>query len=130
MATMLNVDHSVPRAGATVTDLTPLIRSIAEMTKAIQAAAERPVGDIKVPFPEIHNEYNVPSPQIDVHVPVVENRVVIEPTPVHVNVSAPDINNDIRCDFPDLRRVVVAIYVLTGVLGGSALGIIAILLRH
>ncbi len=127
--TMLSVDHS-QRSGATVVDITPLIRSLTEMTKAIQASAERPVGEIRVPFPEIHNEYNVPTPQIDVHVPAVENRVVVEPTPVHVNVSAPDVNNDIRCEFPDLKKVVVSLYVLSGVIGGSALGIITILLRH
>ncbi len=130
MATMLSVDHSAPKAGATSINLRPILQSLQEMAKAIQLAAEKPAGEVRVPFPEIHNEYIVPSPHIDIHVPAVENKVVIEPTPVTVNVQTPDVTNHVRCDFPDLRKVVVSLYVLSGVISVSAVGIITILLTR
>lgn len=128
MATMKSIDYSKPVSESSM-DF-GVIQALKEMALAIQKSAERPLTELRMPFPEIHNEYNVPSPQIDVHVPVMENKVVVEPTPVHVNVHTPDVTNHVRCDFPDLKKVVLSIYILSGVLGASAMGIITILLRH
>ncbi len=131
MGTMKNVNHASMGGHISSASIDPdFIQALKEMTHAIQLAAERPLGEIRMPMPEFHNEIKVPSAHIDVHVPPVENRVIVEPTPVHVNVMAPDIKNDIRCDFPDLKRVVRSLYVLSGVIGASAMGIATILLWH
>ena len=121
--TMLSVDHSA-RSGATGQDLGPLITSLKEMAKAIQLAAERPLGEIRIPFPEIHNEQILPSPHIDVHVQPAETKVVVEPPRVDVTVQAP------TQVFPNLKNIATAIYVLSGVIGVSFVGMAAILLHR
>lgn len=134
-ATMKSVNYGTgaPSVFGQAADISGLVLELQKISQHVAKIAERPPADIRVPFPEIHNEFIVPTQKVDVYPSAVENVVTVNPTPIEVLVSAPHVDNHVRCDpvmTVDVKGVVTSLYVLSGVLLVSSLGIItAILLR-
>ena len=131
--TLKNLNHEkLGRSESSFQDLSALVASLQLVAKAFAKSVDRPIADLKVPFPEIHNNIEVVPTPIEIQSPKLENKVYVNPTPIEVNVAPAKV--DFKVDSPEinisLTPLVTAVYVLSGVIGVSFAGLIGSLLMR
>lgn len=131
-------DHVTVNAKSSPVEMGEVIVALKEITQVIKEAADKPPAELRVPLPEFHNNVEVKPTPIEFVMPPVENRIEVNPTPItnRIEVSptpiqatfrAPDVENNVRCDPVinfDTKSICIAIYVLSGVIFGTGLGLI------